>query len=308
MKEMRFYGNEICCGSYACLNAMKNKEIDLQMFEISTGAPFGICHMENQRFDRILTTCFDPNKGMDTALEMWGYGVEKYVCCTSGEVIAILKRKLKKYPAVVGPINMGKLSYQIMPHLLERMDHYIMLEYWSEDEVLCTDSEGFCDFCVRYEELKTYISAEEVAEAEGVICVRFIYPEREFFLKDIIESSYFNAFRNLCKAERMNEGSKAILRSFAFLSQHDMNEWRLPFLFDIQYLQQRKYLMSLLLEKYKEIGGRIQENLCETIGQQQRILGEMYHKLKYDMCIKEEYFQVMAELEYKLPFVLDVGR
>lgn len=43
---MRFYGNEICCGSYACLNAMQDPSIDLQLFEISTSTPFGIRHFE----------------------------------------------------------------------------------------------------------------------------------------------------------------------------------------------------------------------------------------------------------------------
>ena len=300
---MRFCGNEICCGSYACLNAMKNKKVDLQLFEISTSVPFGIRHMGNQKFDRILTTYFDPNKGMDAALELWGYGTEKYASHTSKKIIGILKKYLKKYPAVVGPVNMGRLFYQTMPHLLERMDHYIMLEYWSENKVLCTDSEGFYRYCMSYGELETYLSAENVVEACGVICVRFIYIQKSFLMKDIIETSYRNAFRNLCEAEKRNEGSRAVLRCYEFLSQHDLNKWRLPFLFDIQYLQQRKYLMQLLLEKCREIGigeREIQKKSVEIVERQQALLGKMYYKLKYDMCIKKENFQELAELEYRI--------
>ena len=68
---MRFYGNEICCGSYACLNAMQDPSIDLQLFEISTSTPFGIRHYENEHFDRLLTTYCDPNRGWTVRC---GYG------------------------------------------------------------------------------------------------------------------------------------------------------------------------------------------------------------------------------------------
>ena len=64
---MRFFGNEICCGSYACLNAMQDPMVDLQLFEISTSTPFGLKHCENNYFDRLITTFCDPNNGMDRA-------------------------------------------------------------------------------------------------------------------------------------------------------------------------------------------------------------------------------------------------
>ena len=63
---MKFYGNEICCCSYACLNAIE-EDIDVQLFEISTSAPFGVRHYRESHFDRLLTTFCDPNQGVDAA-------------------------------------------------------------------------------------------------------------------------------------------------------------------------------------------------------------------------------------------------
>lgn len=172
---MRFYGNEICCGSYACLNAMQDPSIDLQLFEISTSTPFGIRHFENEHFDRLLTTYCDPNQGMDRALRLWGYDAETVRTGAAKEAVREIRRRISpEYPVIVGPIDMGKLGYQIMPALLKRMDHYILLEYCSDTEAYCTDSEGFYQYRLTYEELGACLSADAVPEADGCITVRQI--------------------------------------------------------------------------------------------------------------------------------------
>jgi len=301
---VRFCGNEICCGSYACLNAIRDKNLDPQLFEITTSAPFGIRHFENSYFDRLLTTYQDPGKGMDAALRLWGYAAVRYEVQTVGEAIEILKERLRDDRAVLGPIDMGSLGYQVMPRLLKRMDHYVTLEYWSEDAVLCYDSEGFGGCLIRYEELQDYISVEEVFEAEGVITLRFIQKAaKEYQREEILERARVQAFRNLRKAEEEGEGSEAVLRCYDFLKGQDVYKWKLPLMYDIQYLMQRKWLMKVLSQNYREVvkeRDEFWEKVDDIVDMQIRTAGEVYRKIWLGEGIVKRDFEVVGECEKRL--------
>ena len=301
---MRFYGNEICCGSYACLNAMQDPAIDLQLFEISTSTPFGIRHFENEHFDMLLTTYCDPNRGMDRALRLWGYDAETIRTGTAEEAVQEIRRWIRPaFPVIVGPIDMGKLGYQIMPVLLKRMDHYILLEYYSDNEAYCTDSEGFYQYRLSYEELRAYLSADAVPEADGCITVRQIRKKREYKLEDVLEQSLSYAADNLRAAEETGAGSWAIRNCCTYLKQHKEYKWRLPLLYDIQYLKQRKLLMELLIKLLEEHGrypGGQAGEIRQIVNTQNELLEKLYGNLQKGRGIDEGSFEQMAQLESRL--------
>ena len=308
---MRFYGNEICCGSYACLNAMQESSIDLQLFEISTSTPFGIRHFENEHFDRLLTTYCDPNQGMDRALRLWGYDAETVRTGTAEEAVREIRHRIcLEYPVIVGPIDMGKLGYQIMPALLKRMDHYILLEYCSDTEAYCTDSEGFYQYRLTYEELGAYLFADAVPEAEGCITVRQIRKKREYRMEEVLEQSFRYAADNLYEAEKSREGSQAIKNCCRYLEQHKEYKWRLPLMYDIQYLKQRKLLLLLLIdlleEKVRCFGCQTKESR-RIVNKQNCLLGKIYVNLQKGMGIEKESFAELSRLESRLAKVLCIN-
>lgn len=308
---MRFYGNEICCGSYACLNAMQDPSIDLQLFEISTSTPFGIRHFENGHFDRLLTTYCDPNQGMDRALRLWGYDAETVRIGTAEETVREIRHRIRPdYPVIVGPIDMGKLGYQIMPALLKRMDHYILLGYCSDTEAYCTDSEGFYQYRLTYEELVAYLSADTVPEADGYITVRQIRKKREYKMEEVLEQSFRYAVDNLRTAEENGEGSRAIMNCYRYLEPYKEYKWRLPLMYDIQYLKQRKLLLLFLTDLLEE-NGRCYSNQVGEIKRiatiQNDLLGEIYGSLRKGLGIEKEGFEELAEMERRLDKVLHIG-
>ena len=305
---MRFCGNEICCGSYACLNAMQDPSIDLQLFEISTSTPFGIRHFENEYFDRLLTTYCDPNQGMDRALRLWGYNVETVRTGTAEEAVWEIRHRIRPdLPVIVGPIDMGKLGYQIMPALLKRMDHYILLEYCSDTEAYCTDSEGFYQYRLAYKELGAYLSADAVPEADGCITARQIRKKWEYSMKEVLKQSFRYAEDNFRAAEETGEGSRAIKNCCRYLEQYKEYKWRLPLMYDIQYLKQRKLLILFLIDLLEENGEcprRWAGEIRQIINMQNDLLGGIYGNLQNGLRIEKDSFDEMAQMESELAKVL----
>lgn len=301
---MRFYGNEICCGSYACLNAMRNSAIDVKLFEISTSTPFGIKHYENNQFDRLLTTYCDPNKGLDAAIELWGYSSKKFVETSVKEAVKSIKEKITpRNRIVLGPIDMGELSYHVMPQLFKRMDHYVTLEYASEEEVYCFDSEGISGFQINFIDLEKYISVKEVEEAENKITFRIIGETGGWSKKDILIQSYKQANYNLLKAEKEGEGSYAIERCFEFLQDYDNYKWKLSLQYDIQYLLQRKWLFNVLIEEYEKVVGKTSAQMLqivEIIEIQKKVIGYIYNDLRKNGIIEKSLFKKLSTLEKEL--------
>lgn len=301
---MRFYGNQVCCGSYACLNAIKAPDMDPLLFELSTGAPFGVKHCENAQFDRLLTTLHNPNEGLDPALCLWGCHTETFQAHSSQEAIGLLQSRLPHWgSAVVGPVDMGGLAYQVMPGLLRRMDHYISLEHYSARDVLCTDSEGFSQLMLSYEQLQRCLSVENVPEAAGNITLRFLEKAHGVNLDQVLTYSFSQAARHLQEGEQTGQGSFAIYRCCAFLTSADRFRWKLPFLYDLEYLGQRKQLFLLLLDTAEHTGFLKNTSLCslrQMIGQQIEQINTVYQTLRWQSRLDSNALRKAGDLERSL--------
>lgn len=198
---------------------------------------------------------------------------------------------------------MGKLGYQIMPALLKRMDHYILLDYCSDAGVYCTDSEGYCRYRLTYEELRVYLSADGVPEADGCITIRQIRKKREYRMEEVLEQSLRYAADNLRAAEEAGEGSWAIMNCFSYLEHYKEYQWRLPLLYDIQYLKQRKLLLLFFTDQLEErrIWHRDQAGAVrDLVNRQNDLLGRIYKNLRKGQGLEKADFEEAAELESRL--------
>ncbi len=301
---MIFYGNQICCGSYACLNALRDSSLELSLFELSTGVPFGIRHVENGAFDRLLTTFHDPNEGLDEALRLWGCRVSKLQAGSGREAAAVLRAWPEEWERVVlGPVDMGALGYQPAPALLRRMDHYIVLERGSESALLCTDSEGFQDLRVSFRQLETWISAEGLPEARGKVTLRAVTRERPCGRAEILAAALRAGAVNLNQAERAGQGSGAVRACLDCLEASNIVHWRLPFLYDLAYLHQRKRLQEhlfTLLERDGLLAKNETPPLHALAAAQISLLGTAYASLYWENALQREALLEMADLEQTL--------
>ncbi len=300
--KYEFWGNEICCGSYACLNAMKDTRISLKLFEISTSVPFGIKHIRNSTFDHLLTTWCDPNIGIDKAVPLWGYQQKKEQFQNKKDAYSYLKEEVLKNPVVLGPIDMGALVYLPISSVYRRMDHYIVL--WGEDgRIFCEDSEGLVDLELTDEQLLHLLSVDKILEARGEVCVRSFFQIQNYDIVEVLEKSMIYAQENWKDAEKAGQGSKAFLDCYVYLATWDVQLWRLSLLYDLNYLIQRKMLQQKLLQELHRYTGMDTQMWKVGVGiveEQKALLVRMFGELRKNRRIVASDFENIAKLEQRL--------
>lgn len=299
---MKLYGNQVCCGSYACLNVIQDSAIDWPLFEISTGVPFGIRHYENEDFDRLLTTFCDPNQGLDDALNLWGYDVTTVSVPSCQECLNAL-RSHGPGLAVLGPVNMGGLEYYPNAAMFNRMDHYIALDYRSDDEINCTDSEGLFGLRTTRKQLEKWININGIPEARQLFTLRWIHYQRAWNIADVLMSSLRKAACHLEKAEKCGQGAGAVRDCYRYLTQNSSFRWRLSFLYDLEYLHQRKCLFQILLTELQSealLASERINQLRQTVQEQQSLLSTVYRELRWGTEFNGKCLSRFAELEQRL--------
>ena len=300
---MRFYGNEICCGSYACLNLMQDPQIDLALFEVSTSTPFGIKHIRNSNLNRLLTTFNDPNKGLDFAIKAFGYDVEREDFAYSHEAISVLISWLSEdTPVLLGPLDMGELYYYPAASISRGMDHYIVAVNMLRDSILCMDSEGFVGFQVKLDALQGILSVKNIPEANNHISLRRAIKKRDWSKHKVLRTAFVHAAENIVTAEACGQGSNAIMKCKEFLEDYNFYRWKLPFMYDVQYLKQRKLLLIWLLEEMQNVGQASREYYEKGIRlaeKQSELLSQVYSQL-YKGFVDWLSLQEVARIENKL--------
>lgn len=305
-----FQGNEICCGTYAFLNTVQDRKIDCKKFEITSSVPFGIRHREEKDYSRLLTTYCDPNIGLDRAAGLWGYSQCKQVFRDSRVALEYILEKSQTDRCLVGPLDMGRLGYLVLPNLYANMDHYITV-FQEDGTLFCMDSEGIPIRRTNREELRDWLLVAGLPEAEGCISVRS-YRKAESFSGDerekrAIRGSFDLIVKNFAEAHESGQGNYAIEKCWQWLKECPVMRWRLSFLYDIAYLSQRKILQQYwcrLVDEMHLLEGNLLQEAEQIMGVQIHILGNMFHTLQRENMVYECDFHEMAELEDNLSIVI----
>ena len=301
-----FLGNEICCGTYAFLNTVQDAGIDYKLFEITSTVPFGISHRKEEDYSRLLTTYCDPNIGLDRAAEFWSYKQEKETFYNSKEAEKYILDITKTNRCLVGPLDMEKLGYLILPNLYANMDHYITI-FRQSGELFCMDSEAIPVKRITRKELGRWLEVGNLPEAKGQINVRSYtksgcYSEKSR-KKNAISHSFKLIIKNLTESSEKRQGNYAIENCWQWLKEKPVEKWRLPFLYDVSFLIQRKMLQEYWQKLACELHllNKDAAHEMESIIQKQiDVLGEMFHALQCERTIHEQDFSKLAELERNL--------
>lgn len=166
----------IACHSQAFLSAFKLPfDVSPEEFELLTSVPFGIRHIPGDP-NRVLIPHLDPDLGLERAATALGLEVQfsSEASIDAGpQAIERLDNWLNTGPVVLGPIDLGELTYHPTAAPLAGCDHYVVaLGRATDKRLILRDPEGFIQVAVSEDVLVRAWAKERVPEGRGPFAMR----------------------------------------------------------------------------------------------------------------------------------------
>lgn len=166
-----YTGNGAYCYSNSAsmlLSSAAGEDISPSLIEVVTGFALGACIDEGNSYLFFDSCASSPDKGINHAFKILGFQVTEKVC-QDGESMPLneLKRDLARSPVMLGPFDMGYLTYHPNHRYLGGSDHYVLALDFNDDGVLLHDPAGFPYVWLSYEQLEKAWRAEAITVSFG---------------------------------------------------------------------------------------------------------------------------------------------
>lgn len=315
--KTHYIGNLTCCGTHAMYSAFFDtwNFDDIISFETFTTVPFGIIHKEDNPY-RLFTCYCDPDYGIQKALHILQipYRMKYFKKETEKEeAFALLDTWLETENVVLGPLNMQDLTYISSSHLLESMDHYIVVCGKRKGRYVISDSEGFCVNTLSRENLARAWKADKIPEGRGLYTMRQVLDRKKpVYGKQEYEAVYPEFLENMNDCEKQHNGGSHGLLQIAEDSEVIMSSANLKrrMFFDISVRMQRCEIIRHCLEQISILfPGRLLDGECEKgidlLKQQVAEYNNTMRKMREGNIRAFEAFSKIAGLEYKIMLTLN---
>lgn len=302
-----FIGNSICCGTYSLIHLLE-RDIDVDLFELTTGVPFGIRGSIEE--GRLLTTYINPNYGLETGMQIWGIHGRKFSYKDKQHAWHKLIEILECYnQAIVGPLNMLTLTYYPLSTLNAGMDHYIYIRKSNTGQILIKDSEGYLAISKSEDIFYKMWEIHNVREAEGEYTFRLVtnITERNLSRIEFLQKAYDLMTRNIINAESACHGSHVFPRIIKYTENTEIGRWKTSMMYDFTHLLQRKINAKQMLtelsaendlDKYKKI--------LKCLDEQIEILPFLYRNVEEGNVPSRILLMDMAKTERRLYELLKI--
>lgn len=165
-----YYGNGAYCyaNSASMLLSTIGEDISPSLIEVLTGFALGASiEVDNNLlfFDNCTSS---PDKGINHAFKILGFNVIEKVCKEGGLMpLNELKDDLTRSPVMLGPFDMGHLTYNPNHHYLGGSDHYALALDFNDKQILLHDPAGFPYVWLPFEQLELAWKAETITWSDG---------------------------------------------------------------------------------------------------------------------------------------------
>lgn len=166
----KYYGNGAYCyaNSASMLLSTIGEDIPPSLIEVVTGFSLGAAievHNSLLFFDNCMSS---PDKGINQAFEILGFKVIERVC-KDGQVMPLnkLKEELSKSTVMLGPLDMGYLTYNPNHPYLGGSDHYVLALDINDEVVKLHDPAGFPFVELPFDQLEKAWRAEKITWTLG---------------------------------------------------------------------------------------------------------------------------------------------
>ncbi len=128
--------------------------------ECLTTQPFGYTYLKTTEL--FFFSGPNPDLGLTRAIETLGWACQVECGGTESEALARLQAAARHGPVLIGPLNMGHLTYNPNYPYLMGADHYVVVLRFEGDHVLVHDPKGFPCVALPVEELLAAWRAEKL--------------------------------------------------------------------------------------------------------------------------------------------------
>lgn len=187
-------------GAYCYANAASmllstiGANIPPSLLEVLTGFSLGAAIEIDNHLLYFDNGTSSPDQGINNAFQCLGFEVLEKVCL-DGQPIPLdaLKDDLAKSPVMLGPLDMGYLTYNPNYRFLGGADHYVLALGHHDDGILLHDPAGFPFATLSFEQLEPAWRADTITWSAGSFRswtspIRISHPTSEEIYHQAIES------------------------------------------------------------------------------------------------------------------------
>ncbi|MGG3944132.1 hypothetical protein ABEV54_22260 [Peribacillus psychrosaccharolyticus] len=272
---MSFYykGNGAYCysSSVSMLLSVIGEDISPSLVEVTTGFSLGASLERNNMlfFDNGLSS---PDKGVNLAFRTLGFSVVEQASSMDEEMpIERLKCDLEVSPVMLGPLDMGHLTYLPNHQFLGGCDHYVLVVELRDNEVLIHDPAGYPYVWLSVEQLEKAWKAENIPWSSGAYRYWKTPKRRGFPSDDEIYDQSIQLYKDAYEKQRIQPkfgGEAILLKAKQLLDSQISNEEKghlTHFAFPLgsrraidfsHFFKERNGLLSSLKEEQAKLFGK----------------------------------------------------
>ncbi|MGG7220216.1 hypothetical protein ACQXR1_07805 [Bacillus sp. ATD] len=165
---LMYIGNGHYCysNSTAMFLSSIGENVSPQLIEILTGVGLGAM-IENEK--KLYFSMRDPDDGINYALNILGFTAEEHQQASDlDDPFPLLKQQIKQNPVILGPLDMGELTYHPNHKNLNGSDHYVLGYQMDNENIYVQDPAGFPFVPLSLDQFKKAWMAERIPYRKGI--------------------------------------------------------------------------------------------------------------------------------------------
>ncbi|MCY7068971.1 peptidase [Streptococcus oralis] len=288
-----YFGDVSLCYSYSLAMALDGYGYDFKADFLEAIMVMGNGASIVKEDDQHPLVFFDngmPDLSISHSLKILGFDYEDFYLKDGAEVnLEEIKRKLETFlfngPVVLGPLDMGHLSYNPNHTILYGVDHFVTVYDIDDQYLYLHDPAGFACMKVAFNDILEAWKAEAIDYKRGAYSMWGNFKK----VKSPSQTEIYQETARIMKNRYLN-GQNGVLECYAkAVAENGLNteQKQLHQYFSFKLAAVRNLYLSKFLKVHDPEGARLKEELATLFGQ------------AHLSCLKEDY-QELSRLLYQI--------
>jgi len=189
---------------------LKGDHYPLPFIECVTTTPFGFVYIPEDG-GGFAVNGYNPHVGVGRALKLLKYDSKFRSFSNSSEALRFLRRTLKKDVALIGPVDMGFLTYDPYHKFKLGSDHYVVATEIRDGDLIVNDPDGYVRVPISTADFLKAWKADSIRYKRGSYSLWTVGRKRgKPSRKYIYESALRLGLRNLREKQEVRRGKRVL--------------------------------------------------------------------------------------------------